>query len=55
MNNRALKLSAENVLHRWTYAEYGGKYKKREKTAISRYRRRLEQREVRAVKSEVSE
>ena len=50
MNNRALKLAAENVLNHWTLAEYGGKYKKREKTSISRYRRRLEKRELTRIK-----
>lgn len=46
MNNRAIKLASNNVLNNYTYAVYGDKYKKREKTAISRYRRRLEKREL---------
>lgn len=41
MNNRQAKLKSDDAMNRWAYADFGKKYKKKEKRNINKKRRNL--------------
>lgn len=41
MNNRQAKLKSNDAMNMWTYADFGEKYKKKEKRTIKKKRRSL--------------
>lgn len=41
MNNRQAKLKSDDAMNMWAYADFGKKYKKKEKRNIKKKRRNL--------------
>lgn len=52
MNNRQSKIKSNDAINVWSYAEFGGKYKKKEKRNINRKRRAILKHDLLKVRKE---
>ncbi|ASN69455.1 hypothetical protein 7F15_61 [uncultured Caudovirales phage] len=53
MNNRQSKIKSNDAINVWSYAEFGGKYKKKEKRNINRKRRAVLKNDLLSIRKDI--